>query len=87
MPSPIKSGDGQVPRHGANPYWTMSIDDCDVPELISALADRFSGYDIGPREAKSITIEMLAHAFAEQADFDEVSLVDTNPWRLPETVH
>lgn len=36
--------------------------DLDVPDLIGALADRFEEYDIGPREAAMIAVEMLAHA-------------------------
>lgn len=76
MPSPITSGDVQVPRRGATSPWTMHIDDCDVPELVSALADRFAGYDIGPREARHITVEMLDAAFAEQADFEDATLPD-----------
>ena len=36
--------------------------DLDVPDLIGALADRFDEYDIGPREALHITLEMLAVA-------------------------
>ena len=36
--------------------------DLDVPDLIGALADRFEEYDISPREAAIITVEMLANA-------------------------
>lgn len=61
-------------RNGATGH--MDIDDCDVPELIGALADRFSGYDIGPRETRHITVEMLAVAFAEQAEFEDATLPD-----------
>ena len=52
------------------------IDDCDVPELIEALADRFSEHGIAHREAKHITIEMLAHAFAQQAEFEAATLIE-----------
>lgn len=56
------------------------IDDCDVPELIEALADRFSEHGIAHREARHITIEMLAHAFAQRAEFEAATLIEGSAW-------
>ncbi len=38
--------------------------DFDVPDLVGALAERFSEYNIGPREAAHITLEMLREAMS-----------------------
>lgn len=54
----------------------MRLTDADVPDLIGALADRFSEYDIHPRQAAFVTVEMLSHAFDELAAFEDASLVD-----------
>lgn len=62
----------------------------DVPELIEALADLFSAYDISPREARHITIEMLAQAFDDLAEFESMSLPDQphrTAWYSRQTVH
>ena len=61
---------------GSMPY----IQDCDVPELIEALADRFSEHGIAHREARHITIEMLAHAFAQQAEIEAATLIECGAW-------
>lgn len=48
--------------------------DLDVPDLIGALADRFEEYEIGPREAAIITVEILAHAMdAVEAESERVT--------------
>ncbi len=60
----------------------MTLDAADVPDLIGALADRFESYDIGLREARHITIEMLEAAFADLADFEDDSRI-TSGWDSP----
>lgn len=64
----------------------MTLDAADVPDLIGALADRFETYNIGHREARHITVEMLEAAFADQADFEESSLV-TDPLSTEQRVY
>lgn len=48
----------------------------DVPDLIDALAERFTAYEIAPREARHITVEMLDQAFAALEPFEENTRVD-----------
>lgn len=48
----------------------MDLESADVPDLIGALADRFSEYDIEPRAALLIAAEMLAAAMAESDDVE-----------------
>lgn len=48
----------------------MDLESADVPDLIGALADRFSEYDIDPRAALLIAAEMLAAAMAESDDVE-----------------
>ena len=55
----------------------MDLETADVPDLIEALAERLSSYDIPARQALVIATEMLADAYAafddiEPADLDTV---------------
>ena len=43
--------------------------DADVPDLIGALAERFSEYDIPTREALTIALCMLAEAMEDPDQF------------------
>lgn len=60
----------------------MTLDAADVPDLIGALADRFETYNIGFREARHITVEMLEAAFTELDSFEELSRISSG-WDLP----
>ena len=55
------------------------MDELDVPDLIGALADRFQEYDIGPREAAYITLEMLREAMTTVDAESEDGLLACTP--------
>jgi hypothetical protein len=50
----------------------------DVPDLIAALAERFSDYGIGTREAISIAVDLLEEAMEAPELFE----LQTNPFAL-----
>lgn len=65
------------------------MDQFDVPELIAALAERFSDHGIAPQEARHITLEMLAEAFDDLSEFEDGTLVADHFFYIPtrSTIH
>lgn len=54
----------------------MDLETADVEDLIDALADRYQRHGIGRKQAKHITAEMLAHAFDELEEFENMTRPD-----------
>lgn len=64
----------------------MDLDTADVEDLIDALADRYRRNGITRAQAKLYTVEMLASAFDELEEFEDMTRPDAlnifEIWRI-----